>query len=999
MNHRMSVRWVVWVLVSMFAASDARGQGRSSAGTVAGVVATESGAAVSDASISIARTDGTGTQTATSDARGAFRIGSLAPGLYRLTARRIGYREAERLLLRVTSGRTSEVRITLTASPTLLSTVEVRETPTSIDASSTELARRIDIADVSLLPMGRTAASLLELVPGARNGFVWGGAGDAANNYQLDGIAMNHPGTGGDFLSPSIDWVEALEVRGLGAGAEHGGFQGGIVNAITKTGSNEWSGAVRGTFISPALTGSNILPNEEGAEQSMRREIGADAGGAIIRDRLFYFVGGLVIDRKVDVPELVTAVPDDVRPFQQEFRDVRGIGKLTLRPGPFDRIDALAGYTDSRIERSELNGIDDPAASKKVRSPTTFYELAWARNAGAGGLHARIGGFRSEATSLGYAGENVPGVQVFYPGRQPLFQNATFNDRNRPGSLSAGVSWRREHTLLGGINRFVVGADLTRGSWKRTRTRNGGMTWFPYVNPATNTVDPGDASTWVDAASEWGGEIRVDSEVQDAALFVQDYFSLSPHFTLTPGLRLGQWKGWLTPADGSSPRFLAASDAAIDPRIGLVWDITGRTDFVVKAHLGTYHQAMSSLFFDRAAGANAYANERFYLQGPAVSDSRTTFTPAERDANLDPFTGFSPTFSESILNEAGDVVDYRQPYVRQAVISVEKRIGSRFKIEASYVNRVNKDIVGLVDRNLEQNYSRLTNVQVRNRVTQTPVYDQFGNPLILPELWVSNAQLRNALILRRDGMLRRPPIEGFTFADIDHLTFEPDIVLTTVPDARRVTNQVSVALRTDQREWSAFASATFTDLRGTVDGLTGFGTTSNGFTAGPGVRRNERVNYRGRLGNIPAFDSKAWLTGRLPGGIQAGILVNYSLGEYLAPAFRITPRYRFLESDRGALEDALFAGVLGQTILIEERGTRKYPQAATVNLRGEKRFEAKGVSYVVSGDLFNAFASDAIIERNLTVNDAISTDPTSLFGAPRRRVTPIRFQIGLRVER
>jgi hypothetical protein len=973
-------------------------QVRPATGTLAGRVAGEDGRALELATVEVRRTDNSPAKTAVSDATGQFRVADLAPGLYRVSVRRLGYREARLNLLRVIAGQTSDVTVTLTASPTLLSTVQVRVTPTSIDATTPELSRRIEVEDVKALPMGRDAASLVDLLPGARRGFIWGGAGDAANNYQLDGVSVNHPGVGGDFLSPSIDWIEALEVRGLGAGAEHGGFQGGIINAVTRTGTNEWKGLLSSNYISPALTASNVFPNEEGAEESMRRELSGVIQGPIVRDRLFYFVGGVVVDRRVQVPDLRTLEPDDVRSAEQEFRDLRGIAKLTLRPGPLDRIDAAMGHVDNRIEHASLNGIDDQLATQQVRSPTTFYELQWLRTAVGGSVQARVAGFTSRETRLGYEGDEVPGIQVFTRGRQPVFQNSLFNDRVKPRSLSGNLLWSKEHSLGRGSNKVVLGGELTRGSWEKRRTRNGGLTWMPYVNPETLGFDPAVPQSWPDVASEWGGEISIDSDVEDAALFVQDYLTIIPNLTVTPGLRYGRWRGWLTPADGTGERFLAVKDQAVDPRIGIVWDIFGRNDFVLKGHWGRYHQAMSSLFFDRVEGGAAYTNERFYFQGPDLTDSRRVYTPAERDANIDTFFGFSPTYVETILNEAGRVDGYRQPFVEQIVASVEKRFGPRWKSEISFTNRVNRNIVGLVDRNMAENYSPIENVYVRDRVFQTAIFDHNGQPLKLPVVWVSNFNLRNELITRRNSRVPRQPIPGYTFADIDRLTFDPDIVLTTVPDARRSMQQLTGTLRTEQKAFSWSASATFTNLKGNVAGLTGFGTNGSDFTAGPGVRKNEQVNYEGRLPDFSAFDAKSWMIGDLPYGFRGGVSASFTLGQYFAPSFRFTPRFAFTDVNRAPLNDSVFLAALGQTMLIEQRGSLKYPAMGNLDFRLEKRIMSKGFNALVSADLFNAFGADAVVLRNLNVNDGTSTDPTSVFGAPRRRAAPMRLQLGLRIE-
>lgn len=990
-------------LAASIVASPIQAQQKSSTGDLAGVVTSEDGKPVAEATIQVVASDGA-EQTTASDAQGSFRVRGVTPGLYRLVARHIGFRVAQFPSLRIVVGQTTEVRVSLTASPTQLSTVEVRVTSTSIDATTTELTRKIQVADVKLVPMGRDAASLVELVPGASRGFVWGGAGDASNNYQLDGVSVNHPGIGGDFLSPSIDWIEALEIRGLGAGAEYGDFQGGIINAVTKTGTNDWRGTARANYISPSLTSSNIQPNEEGAEQTMRRELSAEMSGPLIRDRLFYFVGGLVIDRDVNVPDLTTPAQNDFRPVQQEFRDARGIAKLTFRPGSSDRFDGLFGRTDNKIEHAELNGRDDPSGALRVSSPTTFYELGWSRAGVTSSFDARLAGFDSRETRLGYAGGEVPGIQIFTRGRQPIYQNSPFDQRVRPRNIGGNVTWKKQHSLPHGENRLVLGAEYTRGWWSNDRTRNGGVTWLPYVDPLTGTIDPANATSWPDVASEWGGEVHLDSDVENAAAFFQDYFTVLPNLTFTPGLRYGRWSGWLTPADVTKPRFLAARHQSFDPRVGVVWDVSGRNDFVLKAHWGRYHQGMSSVFFDRAHGADVYSNERLYLQGPELTDSRQVFTPAERDARLaDPeqFSSdvFSRAYIESILNEAGVVENYRQPYVVQSVLSAEKKLGPRWKMEVTYTNRVNRDVVGLVDRNLASNYSPLRDVSVKDRVTGQTVYDQFGNPLVLPLVWVSNKDLKADLLRRMmnlSGLL--PPTPGYTFADIDRLSWNPDIALTTIGGARRRFDQVSAGIRTEQAHWNGFGSLTYTRLRGNVAGLTGFGTTGTEFSAGSAVRPNEAINFEGYLPGYPSFEIKAWAGADLMYGFRGGAFVTTTLGNYFAPSFLISPRFQYQASNSTMLGDSLFDQVRGQTLLLEARGSRKYQPRSNLDLRLERRFATPGFAWIASADLFNALSSDAIVERNLTINDQVNTDPTSTFGAPRRRVNPLALQLGLRVE-
>lgn len=968
---------------------------QSSTGSVEGTVLTD-GKPVTGASVHVVRLDGDNPSDVITDAAGHFIIRAVPPGLYRLTAKRLGFRVAQLTSFRVIAGQTANVRVVLTASATQLSTVEIRGTATDIDSRSTELAEHIRVDDVKLVPMGRNATDLVALVPGTAKAFVWGGAGAAANNYQLDGISMSHPGTGGDFVAPSIDWIDVLEVKGLGAGAEYGDFQGGIINAITKTGTNKFQGALRTNYISPSLTSSNIQPNEEGAEQTMRREFSGELRGPLIKDRVTYFLGGVVVDRNVAVPDLTTADLTDVRSVQQQFRDSRGIAKITLLPSARDRIDALGSYTNGKVAHADITGLDDPSAATKVAAPTTFYEFGWTHTGVQSSINARVAGFNASESHLGYEGDSVPGVRVYRLGRQPLFQNSPFNERLKPTSIGANLTFKRETSFGGASNQIVIGGDYRKGTFKDTKTRNGGLTWYPYPNQTTGLIDVTNAASWPDVASEWGGEIHLDSDVEDAAVFVQDYLTPIPNITISEGARWGRWSGYLTPTQTTGARFLAARAQAVDPRIGISWDIGGRNDFVVKAHFGRYHQGMNSVFFDRAQGADVYSNERFYLQGPNLTNSRQVFTPAQRDANLNTFTGFSPNPLESILNEAGRVENYRQPYVDQWLLSAEKKFGPRWKAEISYVNRVNRDIVGLVDKNRDTNYSRLTNVAVKDRATSSTIYDEYGVPLILPVVWVANNDLKAELIRRRDNpFFRLPPVPGYTFADIDKLIWDPNISLTTVPAAKRTYDQASLSITTVQPSWNGSLSVTATRLEGTIGGITGFGTTGTNFSAGSGVRPNEGINQQGRLPNVPAFDVKVWLGGDLIYGIRGGIFGTYTLGEYITPGFEFTPRFRMQASDKTFLDDNVFHGVLGQTINLEERGARKYPGHSNLDVRLEK---VVGRAFSFTADLFNALGSDAVIERNLTVNDQVTNDPTSTFGAPRRRVNPMALQVGVRVE-
>jgi hypothetical protein len=935
---------------------------------------------------------------ATSRDDGGFRLLVGQPGVYTVTVRALGYRSVQRPGVRVARNQTVTLEVTLTQAPRQLSTINVVTSPVTVDASSPSITVRLDRQFTQLLPSARTATSLLSLVPGSQKEQLWGGAGGVANDYQLDGISMNHPGVGGDFLALSVDWIEALDVRGLGAGAEHGDFQGGVVNAITRTGSNDRRFAVRTNVESEALTASNFDINELGVEQAARREVAGEMAGPIARDRLFYFFAGQYVRRDMRSPLLATPQDGDFQDAREEHRDARAFGKLTWQPAVGQRVDLTAGYSGNAIDNAGLNGVDLASATSHVERPTTYYGLSWISHASARNqVELRLAGFKSRESRLGKEGPGVPGLWVLQQGLQPRWQNAAMNERREPSSASATAEWRTRLRLLS-EHELTLGVEATRGRWREELTRNGGLTWRPYSNNL-ETFDPFDPGTWLEVGSEWGGEIRINSDNSSEALYVQDKFTLGSRLTLEPGIRYGRWSGYIRPfceAPGASCyRFEAVRDEAVDTRFGIAWDITGHGTFAAKAHWGRYHQGMFALFFDRALGANVYSNLTYFYQGPTITDPRTTFTAKQRDA---PGSGFENNFELRIRNQEGIVDGYRQPYVDQSLFALEKSFGRSWKGELSYTHRKNGDIVGLVDRNRFRNWMAVTGVQVHHRFVRNTLVDPKGNPLVLPYIYVSTRRLKQVLAEERANRRNPSHIGGIDTSFINAAVWDPDIVLSAIPEARREFDQVTATLRSFYPGWRAEGSFTAARLRGNTPGVTGYGTTSTRFTAGPFVNPNEGINGDGLLPGALQLEGKVWATKKLAKSLEGGLVYTHILGERFTPALEILGRYAYYRAADPvrALPADLFSDSYGQLILLEPRGDRHFASRGIVDAHVEWRTSKAGAA--LTFDLFNVLGGSALTEINTTITDLSAFDPTERFGAARRRMSPRSLRIGLRVD-
>ncbi|MCG8455241.1 MAG: TonB-dependent receptor, partial [Holophagales bacterium] len=239
-------------------------------GAIVGRVLDQDGQAMQDVVVTGARTDGSNMRTEVTDADGRYRLALLPPGTYRVTVQAMD-EVTQAAEVRVSAGQMRELEVTIAITSVTESITVTAEAPL-IDATSTEYSTTLSADELQLLPTAREADDLVKFTPGARPDQVWGGSTEQANSYQLDGVGVNHPGFGGDFLLPNVDWIEEIEIKGLGAGAQHGSFQGGLINIVTKSGGNDFAGTVRTNYESESLNSSNLIAAEAGSERDDRWE-------------------------------------------------------------------------------------------------------------------------------------------------------------------------------------------------------------------------------------------------------------------------------------------------------------------------------------------------------------------------------------------------------------------------------------------------------------------------------------------------------------------------------------------------------------------------------------------------------------------------------------------------------------------------------------------------------------------------------------------------------
>ena len=994
--------------------------------------------AVQDARVQLTGPDGTIRSLPTGpDGRAAF--GRVAAGAYRLEVSAFGYRTTRREI-EVTHPTVPPIRMVLEALPIALEALEVTAARIGIQRETTDFSTTVGAEALRLLPLTGDAAEAVALVPGARAGHVWGGANFQANSYRLDGMPATHPGLGGSLIDPSLLWVERLEVKGLGAGAETGGFQGGQVNFITKRGSNEFGGTIRTRTEHHALSATNLVASEIGSEMDFAQEIEGEVGGPLVRDRVYYYLGGSWSDVRARYLNHLPGIESRYSPVLEARRKAGLFGKLTWEPGAKDRLELSGAVIDTRVENHGATGYEALGAASRLSAPSWLASAAWRRAWGKRSVfEARLAHFERDERQDPYGGIERPGIRFFsLVPPYAAFGNAAFALRSAPSSSTLVLENTIRLTGWGGDHLLKIGGEYMRGRFLDRRTRNGGMTWLAVRTPEFDADDP---ATWSHSSqswipTEWGGEVHLDAQVMNAAVFAQGSVSLG-RLVLSPGVRWGVWQGWLDPVAGEP--FRAVRDQAVDPRIGATLELTQDGSAVVKAHWGRYHQDLMTQMFDRAAGSDAFTNQEiWYYRGEPSFDSSQKFTLAQRDslAALGQFTleGVTP------LNETGLVLNYRQPYVDQWLLGLEKQFGSMVKVEALYTERANRNMVALVDRNRATNYTRIDRVLVFPAGGERPIPFE-GIYTTMSEVYIPNDVLISYLreCAAQPDLCDPSPV--FEFADTVGLTWDPDYMLTTAPDARRVFRQLQLTVEVARPRWGGSFSVALTSLKGNLDNVTGYADPAL-FGPGPYVRVNEGVNSWGYLPNFSTRELKVSSWAVLPWDLHGGLVWTYQSGDHFSPQFQISAlgfyEYRVNQKpvdrwcltgigpDGQPLEEPcppdqwgdplpieLLRTLEGHRVFIGPRGKPAMERRSNFDVRLERPFTVRDLDLAATLTLFNIFGKDHVTRVQAMVNNGrdveylipgtdrphewtpLGGSESDYFGAALERVRPRSLRVGL----
>jgi outer membrane receptor protein involved in Fe transport len=275
-------------------------------GDIRGTIQIENGDPIAGVTITVTSPALMGNKSELTDSNGSFRFLKLPPGTYDLTVNADGFMTRQISGIVVHLGQTTDLQKVQLVVTKLAETVTVEADPETIDITSTTVGKNIPDEDFNTLPVGRSYQTIATLTPGVtldtaeydpgrlRNTPSILGSSAPENAYYVDGMATTDSLWGLNGTQLTFNFIDEIQVLAAGYEAEYGRATGGIINVTTKSGGNEFHGSAYTYFNTYGMSSDGLCLGIRGSAQECTGkkyfDSGADVGGSIIKDKLWYFL-------------------------------------------------------------------------------------------------------------------------------------------------------------------------------------------------------------------------------------------------------------------------------------------------------------------------------------------------------------------------------------------------------------------------------------------------------------------------------------------------------------------------------------------------------------------------------------------------------------------------------------------------------------------------------------------------------------------------------------
>ena len=573
-------------------------------GTVEGKVVDQQGAVLPGVNVTL--TGPRGSQTTVTDAEGSFRFVGVTPATYSLKAELAGFAVESQPEVIVGLGKTVLAEFTMKVSG-VSESVEVTAAST-VDVKSSATHTNITSDLLTLMPIySSTSTGLLNSAPGINNSSAYGAQASYGNALLMDGVDTRDPQGGSAWMFFNQNLIEEIQVGGLGAPAEYGGFTGGIINTVTKSGGNAYSGLFSMRYTNDSLASNNIaqevLDANPGLGQSAitkkLMDYTVQMGGPLKKDKVFFF-GSIQRYQATTDPTGPIATSQDISP--------RFNTKFTLQPSSNDtvilsmqadsyNVTGRQGFPGSKSTDQQTVTEDSPewvwnAQWRKVIGTNTFLDTKFTGYWGYYYLDPiDPSPFTYDADTDEYTGGGG-GLE--------------YEDRNR-NQVQASLT---RYADAFGNHALKFGAEIERS--------HVGTKYQPYGPAGFYVLAYGGVPYY---RISYGYEFQGDNKRVSA--YAQDQWTAG-RLTLNLGLRLDHIRGYSPGVSGDVYR----PHAAWGPRIGAAYDLSGKGSSVLRAFYGRYFEGTATQFFIAATpGIQDYSQTPLNPNG-SVAGPTEVITPA-----------------------------------------------------------------------------------------------------------------------------------------------------------------------------------------------------------------------------------------------------------------------------------------------------------------------------------------------------------------------------------
>jgi hypothetical protein len=569
-------------------------------GNINGIVTDASGAALPGVTVTVTSPQLQGSRSVVTNAQGEYTLSLLPPGTYRVEFALGGFDTIARDNVRVSIDTTSRLDVPM-ALGAVTEAITVTAEAVVVDPTQTTIQQNFGTQHLKYATIGsagRSYQTVLQQAPGVAGGAnpQVMGANSGQNNYMLDGVNTTDPVTHTFGSNLPFDAIQEVSIQTLGKDAEYGRAVGGVINVVTKSGGNEFSGTFDARYTADEFSETNDFYGDEREYQNFKPS--ATLGGPILRDRLWFFGTLERVDNKDQDPATTYGPhtgPITITPGTWMFEGWNSLLKFTATPASNHTLSFR--YTDNRATVTNAQGIASysPEADAIQNQDSQIYNLGYDAIITPNWLASVQVGVREGYLETAPVNGDVTLPAMYhatYGFYSQSYPNWQYGNRNR-NELIASTTYFFQ---AAGSHTFKAGLNMDQAEFSSYNNTSGGGA-FEDVCIEEYGFEPGTVCSGVVNVRDrraFGGtafqpyyadvyNIKPQETYENelSAFYIQDEYHPTQPITLRLGLRYETNQFSVPGGVDNVPEL-----SKLQPRIGAAWDVFNNARTVVHGFWG-----------------------------------------------------------------------------------------------------------------------------------------------------------------------------------------------------------------------------------------------------------------------------------------------------------------------------------------------------------------------------------------------------------------------------